>query len=261
MDDNSMHSLYRLKEICKTRKTTKNLFELKIPEFCVASGEFVAIVGPSGCGKSTILDLLAFVSSPDKSKGGIFHFKHSPNNEEGTDILNLWHKNEERPISHLRKRYIGYVMQTGGLLPFLSLGLNIGLPCKLNGMIAYDKRIREITSALGIENQLDKKPQYLSGGERQRAAIARALIHEPVVVLADEPTAAVDTNRAKSIIREFQTLAEKNSVAIIIATHNQHLINNLANRVFTFNLNQASENGIEKTFSTLVELKGSYNEI
>ena len=159
----------------------------------------MAIVGPSGCGKSTLLDLLALVARPAEDSVGIFNFAGSLVNQKVNDIIHFWQKRGEHRIAQLRKRYIGYVLQTGGLLPFLSVYQNIELACRLKGIDGAGNRIISIAFTLGIENQLNKKPQYLSGGERQRAAIARAMVHRPTVVLADEPTAAVDSERAKRI--------------------------------------------------------------
>jgi putative ABC transport system ATP-binding protein len=142
-------------------------------------------------------------------------------------------------------------LQTGGLLPFLSVHQNIELACRLKGVDGAASRINKIAFTLGIENQLGKKPQYLSGGERQRAAIARAMIHQPAVVLADEPTAAVDSDRAAGILEEFKQLAAENKTAIVMATHNYDLVQKAADQVATFKVRHFSENGVKKTLSTL----------
>ena len=211
----------------------------------------MAIIGPSGCGKSTLLDLLALVARPDEGPFGIFNFACSPVDHEVHDIIHFWQKRGENTVAQLRRRYIGYVLQTGGLLPFLSVRLNIELACRLKGIDRAGSRINKIASTLGIENQLAKKPQYLSGGERQRAAIARAMIHQPSVVLADEPTAAVDSDRAARILEEFKQLATENKTAIVMATHNYDLVKKTADQVATFNVRHFSENGVKKTLSTL----------
>jgi putative ABC transport system ATP-binding protein len=211
----------------------------------------VAIIGPSGCGKSTLLDLLALVARPDESAFGIFNFACSPVDHKIHDIIHFWQKRGENTVARLRRHCIGYVLQTGGLLPFLSVHQNIELACRLKGVDRAASRINKIASTLGIENQLGKKPQYLSGGERQRAAIARAMIHRPAVVLADEPTAAVDSDRAMGILEEFKQLAAENKTTIVMATHNYDLIQKAADQVATFNVRHFSENGVKKTLSTL----------
>jgi len=246
--------LYELKQIRRTRESGDIVFELYIPDLSVSFGEFVAIIGPSGCGKSTLLDLLALVARPDKGPFGIFNFACSPVNHEVYDIIHFWQKRDENMVAQLRRRCIGYVLQTGGLLPFLSVRQNIELACQLKGIDRAGSRINKIAFTLGIENQLGKKPQYLSGGERQRAAIARAMIHRPSVVLADEPTAAVDSGRAMGILEEFKQLAVENKTAIVMATHNSELAEKTANQVATFNIRHFSENGVKKTLSTLASI-------
>jgi putative ABC transport system ATP-binding protein len=211
----------------------------------------VAILGPSGCGKSTLLDLLALVARPDEGAFGIFNFTCSAVDHKAYDIIHFWQKRGENEVAQLRRRYIGYVLQTGGLLPFLSVHQNIELACRLKGIDRAGSHINKIAATLGIENQLGKKPQYLSGGERQRAAIARAMIHQPSVVLADEPTAAVDSDRAERILKEFKQLAAENKTAIVMATHNYDLVEKTADQVATFNIRHFSENGVKKTLSTL----------
>jgi putative ABC transport system ATP-binding protein len=246
--------LYELKQIRRIRDSGDIVFELYIPDFRLSYGEFVAIVGPSGCGKSTLLDLLALVARPHEDPPGIFNFAGLPISQKVNDIIHLWQNRGEEKVAQLRRRYIGYVLQTGGLLPYLSVRQNIELACRLKGLDRVGSRINEIVVILGIENQLNKKPQYLSGGERQRAAIARAMVHEPTVVLADEPTAAVDSDRAKRILEEFKQLAAKKKTAIVMATHNHNLVENVATQVATFKVRHFSENGVKKTLSTLISI-------
>jgi putative ABC transport system ATP-binding protein len=244
--------LYELKQIRRTRNSGDILFELHIPDLRLSFGEFFAVIGPSGCGKSTLLDLLALVARPDEGAFGIFNFSCFAVNANVYDIIQCWQKHDENTVAYLRRQCIGYVLQTGGLLPFLSVRQNIELACRLKGIEEAENHINTMAAILGIENQLGKKPQHLSGGERQRAAIARAMIHRPAVVLADEPTAAVDSDRALAILSEFKQLAAENKTAIVMATHNHDLVKNVADHVATFSVRHFSEKGMKKTLSTFV---------
>ena len=245
--------LYRVENLSKTRRIGNVAFKLHIPDLSVQVGQFLAIVGPSGCGKSTVLDLLALVLSPDLDTDAQFILKenHLPA-LTGYNIAQLWRGQNGHALARIRRQSIGYVLQTGGLLPFLSVKKNIELTCRLSKVREWETRVQDIASKLGIEQQLSKKPGFLSGGERQRVSIARALVHRPAVVLADEPTAAVDKARAKSIVMDFKRLAQDEGTGIVMVTHDRDLIDNVADTLMTFDLQPYQENGIEWTQSTLV---------
>ena len=255
-----MPALYDLKHVCRARRSGSVFFELRIPEFRSSFGEFVAVIGPSGCGKSTFLDLLALVLRPNDCSVGTFRFGCAPEAPETHDIIHSWRNGRENDIAAIRRNHIGYVLQTGGLLPFMSVRRNVELACRLKGVDRIGSRVREIAIALGIEDQLGKKPQFLSGGERQRAAIARAMIHEPVVVLADEPTAAVDYGRARTILEEFSQLAQKKGTGIFVATHNYRLVKDIADQVVTFRIAHVLEDGKRKTVSKLIRFRDSVDD-
>lgn len=189
-------------------------FELHIDRLDVAAHARIALVGPSGCGKSTMLDLLALILTPDKV--GAFRFMPQP--EQSIDIARLLANSDKNGLGNFRRRHLGYVLQTGGLLPFATVRRNIALPLQLLGLPAASA-VREIAARLGIENHLDKYPKELSCGERQRVAIARALVHEPKLVLADEPTAALDPARADAVMELFVGHAEKIGSTLVMATH------------------------------------------
>jgi len=244
--------LYDLRDVRKTRQSGNVIFALYVPQLRVGFGEFVAVVGPSGCGKSTLLDMLALVSRPDEREDCVFRFRagtHGPD----TDINSYWLTRRENDIASVRRRHIGYVLQTGGLLPFLSVRSNIGLTCRLNGMMDIANEVSFVASELGIREQLEKKPQFLSGGQRQRVAIARAMVHRPAVVLADEPTAAVDGERARAIVEKFRLLARERETGIVMVTHDENLVSGMVDRKVTFKVDHTSENGNEKTVSVLFE--------
>jgi putative ABC transport system ATP-binding protein len=219
-------------------------FELHVPSFSVHAGEFVAVVGESGCGKSTLLDILGLVLRPDAV--GRFFLKRRTQREPA-DLATL----SEQGLSLCRRKDIGYVMQSGGLLPYLSVLDNIVLPCRIN---AYPdklslKRAKVLAETLGIGAHLDKKPAFLSGGQRQRAAIARALVHMPRLVLADEPTAAVDNITACEVRDAFQRTAAEQMAAVILVTHDRGLIRGKVDRTVTFSLQKRKPGYVVSTLT------------
>ena len=175
--------------------------------FQVKSGEFVALVGPSGSGKTTMLSILAALLSPSNGQVLI----------DGQDLAQM---NEKRRVK-LRREKIGFTFQTNNLIPFLTAQENVEFMLRLNGRADKAGRVRslEILSRLGLSDRLHSLPTQLSGGQQQRVAIARALIHNPSVVLADEPTASLDTERAIQVVETFANLIHENNRAGIIVTH------------------------------------------
>jgi putative ABC transport system ATP-binding protein len=155
--------------------------------FQVRSGEFVALVGPSGSGKTTMLSILAALLSPTSGQVLI----------DGQDLARM---NEKQRV-RLRREKIGFTFQSNNLIPFLTAGENVEFMLRLNNKADKAGRLRsaELLSRLGLSDRLHNLPAQLSGGQQQRVAIARALIHNPAVVLADEPTASLDTERAYQV--------------------------------------------------------------
>jgi putative ABC transport system ATP-binding protein len=226
-----------LQDVYLLRRQGGSSFELQVPDFQVARGEFVAVTGESGCGKSTLLDMLALVLQPQQ--GGHFRFYDAQGGEQ--DISALWQSSSEDQLAVLRRTRLGYVPQSGGLLPFLTIAQNLYLPPRLNGQKDYEHRIRAFARRLGIHGLLSRMPQSLSGGQRQRAAILRAMAHEPDVILADEPTAAVDAGRAQKIVSEFRELARSQGTAIIMVTHDRNLVENNSDGHFVFDVDSSDE--------------------
>ena len=212
------NSVYVCRDLVKRRQAGTGAasagFELRVPSLKIRPGEVVVLKGASGSGKSTLLDLLALALKPDG--GEVFGFR--PEHHESTDLLGLWGRNNLDGLARLRGAHIGYVLQTGGLLPFLSARENIALSCRLLGRDPGG-RIERLAERLSISALLDKRPGQLSVGERQRVAIARAMAHRPSVVLADEPTASVDPVNAVAIRELFLDLVQRSGITAVIATH------------------------------------------
>lgn len=229
-------ALLDLRNLHKVRKQGDVCFELQVPTFRLQAGQFVALVGSSGCGKSTLLDILALVLQP--SGCDRFHLYE----RDGTqlDIWRIWNRNGEDQLAKFRRRDLGYVLQTGGLLPFLSVEENIRLPLRILGHRISKETISALARRIDIQSVLSKKPQHLSGGQRQRAAILRALVHRPRLILADEPTAAVDKPRARSIVADFKALARDQGTTIVMVTHDYELVDGLADQVYGFTVTELS---------------------
>jgi putative ABC transport system ATP-binding protein len=173
----------------------------------VSPGEFVALVGPSGSGKTTMLSILAALLKP--TAGQILL--------DGQDISEM---NESERVA-LRREKIGFTFQTNNLLPYLTAVENVELMLRLNNRLdkAGSLRARELLARLGLGQRLNNLTGQLSGGQQQRVAIARALIHNPSLVLADEPTASLDTERAYQVVETFAGLIHEQNRAGIMVTH------------------------------------------
>jgi len=206
--------VYSLKNVVKQRIVENAGFRLCIPKLEIEAGENIALVGHSGCGKSTLMDMLALILRPDESD----QFGISPVNGKSDEVDKLWQVNNQDRLAQVRRQHIGYVLQSGGLLPYLTVRENIELPRKLL-KLADDDSISSISRVLGIHRQLDKLPGLLSAGERQRAAFARALAHRPSILLADEPTAALDPITARKIMAVVMELIKGLKITLITASH------------------------------------------
>jgi putative ABC transport system ATP-binding protein len=191
-----------------------------VPLLRVARGTRLALIGESGSGKSTLLELLAMIAMPSEAR----EFSFSPSaGGPVSDLDAIWRERGSDTLSELRSRYVGYVLQHGGLLPYLSVRRNIELPRLLLGL-PVEGAADDLAAKLGIAQQLDKLPGKLSVGQRQRAAIGRALAHEPPIVIADEPTAAIDPLNAQRIIGLLVDLVDALGVTLILATHAHELV-------------------------------------
>ena len=208
-----------LRDLVIRREQGDTAFELRVPAFDLHAGEFVALVGESGCGKSTQLDILALVLRPT-SVGRFTLYDRDGDRLE--DVGAMWRHDDQDGLARQRRELLGYVLQSGGLLPFLSVRRNISLPRRLKTGTAGD--VTGLAARMDIAGLLERKPASLSGGQRQRVAILRAMAHGPAVILADEPTAAVDRSRARAIVADFRALARAEGSAIIMVSHDLQLV-------------------------------------
>lgn len=175
--------------------------------FTVNEGEFTAIMGASGSGKSTLLNV---ISTIDRVSGGSIYL-------EGKNISDL----KESRLSHFRRDRLGFVFQEYNLLDTMTIAENIALPLNLKKTAAAktEKMVNKVAEVLDIGKQLDKFPYELSGGQRQRAACARAIVTKPALVLADEPTGALDSRSSKMLMEVFSMLNSRLETTILMVTH------------------------------------------
>ena len=180
--------------------------------FGVEHGEFVALVGPSGSGKTTMLSILAALLTPTSGQVMI----------DGQELARM---SEARRVG-LRREKIGFTFQSNNLIPFLTALENVEFMLRLNGKLDKSGKIRsqELLARLGLSDRLNNLPNQMSGGQQQRVAIARALIHAPTLVLADEPTASLDTERAFQVVKTFAALIHENKRAGIMVTHDLRMV-------------------------------------
>lgn len=180
--------------------------------FAVEPGEFIALVGPSGSGKTSLLAMLAGLLRPSEGTVRI----------AGQAVADL----NERALTRFRRRNIGFTFQSNNLLPYLTVLENVLLMLSLNGRTTPAARAwaLELLEQLGLGDRLDNLPSQLSGGQQQRVSIARALIHRPAVVLADEPTASLDTERAHQVVETFASLIHDERRAGIMVTHDLRMV-------------------------------------
>ena len=177
--------------------------------FSVEKGEFVAIVGPSGSGKSTLLHILGGVDTP--TSGTVIIDK--------TDISSL----DETALAIFRRRQIGLIYQFYNLIPILTVEENLTLPLLLDGRKPDKARLNDIITKLGLTNRIDHLPNQLSGGQQQRVAIGRALINNPALLLADEPTGNLDSENSREIIALLRKFNKEFNQSVIMITHDEKI--------------------------------------
>ena len=200
-----------LKKVYTTRFGTNQVNALSDVNFSVEKGEYVAIMGESGSGKTTLLNILASLDKP--TNGEILL--------NGKNTVQI----KDKELSAFRRDNLGFVFQDFNLLDTFTIRDNIFLPLVLSGKKynEMEERLKPLSKRLGIEQLLDKYPYEVSGGQKQRAAVARALITNPQIILADEPTGNLDEDTAKDIVEIFKSLAHDQDKCVIVVTHSKEL--------------------------------------
>jgi len=181
-------------------------------DLSIDKGEFIAIWGPSGSGKTTLLNLIGAIDEP--SSGQLFF--------EGQEVVKL----SDNKQTELRSRHIGFVFQGFNLIPVLSALENVMLPLQINGTLHFKAKEKALAriKEVGLSNIANHIPAKMSGGQQQRVAIARALVTDPSLVIADEPTANLDTETSHKIIRLMRALNEKEKITFVFSTHDHRLL-------------------------------------
>ena len=180
----------------------------------IYSGETVALLGPSGSGKTTLITMIGCIT--EHSYGRL-----SLNNKVVYD--GKWLVGDTRKV---RREQIGFIFQSHNLIPFLNVIENVTLVSQMNGISTREatKKGKELLEYLGVGDKADKMPSQLSGGQSQRVAIARSLANNPTIILADEPTAALDGERALSVMELLKKLAHEQNVAVVVVTHDERML-------------------------------------
>jgi putative ABC transport system ATP-binding protein len=178
----------------------------------IAEGEFTALVGPSGSGKTTLLQLIGCLDKPDRGSVKI----------KGQDVTRF----NANQRADLRRESIGFIFQFFALVPVLTAYENVELPLLLSNVKSKERhdRVLELLAAVGLSDRAKHRPDQMSGGEQQRVAIARALAPRPLMVLADEPTANLDTENGKQAMEIMRSLNEKTGTAFVFATHDPRVV-------------------------------------
>jgi ABC-type lipoprotein export system ATPase subunit len=226
-------------------------------ELEVFEGEFVSVMGPSGSGKTTLLNILAGLDRP--TSGDLWL--------KGQDYAKV--RKDEMAL--FRRRNLGFVFQDFNLLDTLTVAENVVLPLVLDGKRGgnADKRIVEVLSYLGMEQYLDRYPHELSGGQQQRTAVARAIVHHPELILADEPTGNLDSGSAKALLETFQRLNGEEGVTTLMVTHDPFAASYSTRVVFIKDgrvFSQLNQSGNRQSYyqeilSTLAVLEGSSHDL
>jgi putative ABC transport system ATP-binding protein len=182
--------------------------------FSLASGEVVALLGPSGAGKSTLLTVVGLINSPTSGRLKI-----------GGEVVTDG-PTPKVDLRSYRRKHIGYVLQKANLIPFLTALENVQLALEINDVPKREARARakELLDYLEMSHRLGNLPHMLSGGEQQRVAVARALANKPLLVLADEPTAALDSHRGRQVMELFRNVAREHGATVLVATHDHRAL-------------------------------------
>lgn len=204
----------------------------------IKAGEFIAVMGPSGCGKSTLLNVMGMLDSPDSGRYAFL----------GQDVAGF----SETKLADIRKHNIGFIFQSFNLIDELTVAENVTLPLLYQAVTATEQRerVQEVLERIGIAHRADHRPQQLSGGQQQRVAVARAVITNPKLILADEPTGNLDTTNGEEVLDMLNQLNSDGTTIVMVthdqghATHATRIVHMLDGKVLSENvvgLQQASE--------------------
>jgi len=207
-----------LEGVVKQRSGRDRTFALTIERLELRPGDRLLLAGPNGCGKSTLIELIGLALKPDAAT----RFALTADGRPPLDLQALWQRGRHDELARLRARHMGYLPQTGALLPFLTVRQNIELVQALSGRRDPDL-LRDISRRLDLDPLLAEAPAQLSVGQRQRAAIARALVHRPSFVLADEPTAALDPANARAVVQLLVDLVREIDCGLLLISHEPEL--------------------------------------
>lgn len=196
------------------------LHVLKDVNMEVKQGDITMLIGPSGCGKTTLISILAGTLKPDAAT------------QELTVLGQDLRKMSTGAITRFRAQNIGFIFQAFNLIPTLSLAENVSVPLLIRGVRAgaAEKKAREVLELVGLGDRAKSRPNQLSGGQQQRVAIARALVHEPRLIICDEPTAALDAKNGQLVMELFEKVARSPERAVLIVTHDNRIFPH-ANRI------------------------------
>lgn len=209
------HTVISVEQITKTYGSGESaVTAIKEATFEIYSGETVALLGPSGSGKTTLITMIGCITEPS---GGKLALNGEVMYADG------WKVKDTRKV---RRENIGFIFQSHNLIPFLNVQENVTLVSQMNGVPLphANRRARELLEYLGVGDKHEKMPSQLSGGQSQRVAIARSLANNPKIILADEPTAALDAERALSVMQLLKKLSSEQEVAIIVVTHDERML-------------------------------------
>jgi putative ABC transport system ATP-binding protein len=220
-----IHDLTKAYRTSDIETTALNQVNLEIN-----AGEFIAIMGPSGCGKSTLLNILGMLDSPDSGRYGFL----------GENVADF----SEGQLSSIRKQNIGFIFQSFNLVDELSVAENVMLPLLYQQVAGSERkrRVREVLEHVGIAHRANHRPQQLSGGQQQRVAVARAVVTNPKLILADEPTGNLDTTNGEEVLNMLSQLNGEGTTIVMVthdkghAEHAARVVNMLDGRVLSENI-------------------------
>ncbi|MDT2814310.1 ABC transporter ATP-binding protein [Vagococcus carniphilus] len=249
--------MLEINNVTKTYGETIKYQALKGINLTVNEGEFVGVMGPSGSGKSTLLNLIGTIDKPTSGTVSLDGFEPAKLNQE--------------QLAKFRRNQLGFVFQSFNLMPTLTVEENIVLPLTLDGekVSVMKKKLHEVSATLGIDSLLKKRIATISGGQAQRVAIARAMIHQPKLLLADEPTGNLDTKSSKDVMGLLSDLNQEEKSTILMVTHDPFAASYCEKIIFIKDgelVQQIQRNGSRSEFydvilESLRELEGVSDEI